>query len=130
METTINKMGKIKLLTYGSASLHSRRSKDHIFWKHNCFQYSEKQDCIFFEIRGRVFCSFVEEEIPKIEEIGVRQKIKNKFFDVIRIDVEEMIFSVEPTTYENTETGLELARTDFRNRKLTSKFLSMSEILN
>ena len=116
METT-----KIKLLTYGSASLHSLRSKDPLFWK---------QDCIFFEIRGRVFCSFVEEEIPKIEEIGVRQKNKNKFFDVIRIDVEEMIFSVEPTTYENTEKGLELARTDFRNRKLTSKFLSMSEILN
>ena len=125
METT-----KIKLLTFGSASLHSRRSKDHIFWKQDCFKYSEKQDCIFFEICGRVFCSFVEDEIPKIEEIGVRQKIKNKFFDVIRIDVEEMIFSVEPTTYENTETGLELARTDFRNRKLTSKFLSMSEILN
>ena len=120
---------KIKLLTYGSASLHSRRSKDPIFWKHNCFQYSEKQDCIFFEIYGRVFCSFVEEEIPKIEEVGVRQKTKNKFFDVIRIDVEEMIFSVEPTTYENTEKGLELARNDFRNRKLTSKFLSNSEIL-
>ena len=130
METTINKMGKIKLLTYGSASLHSLRSKDPLFWKQDCFQYLEKQDCIFFEIRGRVFCSFVEEEIPKIEEIGVRQKIKNKFFDVIRIDVEEMIFSVEPTTYENTEKGIELARTDFRNRKLTSKFLSMSEILN
>ena len=123
METT-----KIKLLTYGSASLHSLRSKDPLFWK-QCFQYSEKQDCIFFEIYGRVFCSFVEEEIPKIEEVGVRQKTKNKFFDVIRIDVEEMIFSVEPKTYENTEKGLELARNDFRNRKLTSKFLSNSEIL-
>lgn len=125
METT-----KIKLLTYGSASLHLLRKKDPLFWKHNCFEYSEKQDCIFFEIYGRVFCSFVEEEIPKIEEVGVRQKTKNKFFDVIRIDVEEMIFSVEPMTYENTETGLELARSDFRKRKLTSKFLSMSEILN
>ena len=101
-------MGKIKLLTYGSASLHSRRSKNPLFWRKDCFQYSEKQDCVFFEICGRVFCSFVEEEIPKIEEIGVRQKIKNKFFDVIRIDIEEMIFSVEPTTYENTETGLNL----------------------
>ena len=130
METTINKMGKIKLLTYGSASLHLLRKKDPLFWKHNCFEYSEKQDCIFFEIYGRVFCSFVEEEIPKIEEVGVRQKTKNKFFDVIRIDVEEMIFSVEPKAYENTEKGLELARTDFRNRKLKSKFLLMSEILN
>ena len=122
-------MEKIKLLTYGSASLHLLRKKDPLFWKHNCFEYSKKQDCVFFEIRGRIFCSFVEDEIPKIEEIGVRQKIKNKFFDVIRIDVEEMIFSVEPTKYENTEKGLELARNDFRNRKLTSKFLSKSEIL-
>ena len=123
-------MGKIKLLTYGSASLHLLRKQDPLFWKHNCFEYSEKQDCIFFEIYGRVFCSFVEKEIPKIEEVGVFQKNKKKFFKVIRIDVEEMIFTVEPTTYENTEKGLELARTDFRNRKLTSKFLSMSEILN
>ena len=127
--TQVSEGGKIKLLTYGSASLHSRRSKKPLFWK-QCFQYSEKQDCIFFEIRGRVFCSFVEEEIPKIEEIGVCQKKKNKFFDVIRIDVEEMIFSVEPKAYENTEKGLEIARTDFRNRKLKSKFLSMSKILD
>ena len=79
METTINKMGKIKLLTYGSASLHARRSKDPLFWKQDCFQYSEKQDCIFFEIRGRVFYSFVEDEIPKIEEIGVVKKSKTNF---------------------------------------------------
>lgn len=70
---------QVKLLTYGSASLHSRRSKNPLFWRKDCFQYSEKQDCVFFEICGRVFCSFVEEEIPKIEEIGVRRKTKKKY---------------------------------------------------
>ena len=62
-----------------------------------------------------------------MQEYFIYRRLKNK---PEFIEVEEMIFSVEPTTYENTETGLELARTDFRNRKLTSKFLSMSEILN
>ena len=61
-----------------------------------------------------------------MQEYFIYRRLKNK---PEFIEVEEMIFSVEPKTYENTEKGLELARNDFRNRKLTSKFLSNSEIL-
>lgn len=122
-------MEKIKLLTYGSASMHKNRKRNFIFWKIDCFEYSEKQDCLFFEIKGEVFCTFIEDGIPKIEQVGLEDKVKNKKFDVVKIDIEEMKLTIEPINYDNTSEGLSMAKDDFINKKLKSKFLSMSRIL-
>lgn len=120
---------KIKLLTYGMASLHSSRSRNMASWRESCFEYSEKPDCVFYEIRERVFCSFVEDEIPMIHEVGKENNDDGSVFNVIRIDIWEFTFSVDPLKYENTPEGTEQAKDDFRNHKLTGRFLTMNENL-
>ena len=66
--TQVSEGGKIKLLTYGSASLHLQRSKDPIFWKQDCFQYSENK--IVFSLKFVVvfFVLLLKKKFQKLKK--------------------------------------------------------------
>lgn len=121
---------RIKLLTYGMASLHESRknAKFPSDWKNQCWTYSEKPEAVFWEIRGRVFCSYIEDGIPRIDEICAKKKRFGSCYKVVHLDIEEMVFSVDSSNeYPDTAEGLEKAEKDFRNSRLTGRFLTKSE---
>ena len=69
------------------------------------------------------------EQDGKIFEFEIDNSTNFKDFN-LTISKDGSILRTLQIQNSTEEKTLEIARTDFRNRKLTSKFLSMSEILN
>ena len=111
-------------MTFGMVTMSKERRGNAEYWKESCFEYSEKQDAVFYEIEGRSFCSFVEDEVPKIERIGKKSFPENGHFKVVQINVEDMCFRVLKITYNKTKIELQKAWFDAKEGKLTSLFLS------
>ena len=115
---------KIKLLTFGMVTMRKERLRDVDYWKESAFEYSEKQDAVFYEIEGIPFCSFVENGIPKIERIGKKSFPESGHFKVVQINIEDMRFRVLNMTYNKNRNELNKAWEDAKMGKLTSLFLS------
>lgn len=115
---------KIKPLTYGMVTMSSERGKDVAYWRESCWEYSEKKDSVFWEIRGRCFCSFVEDGIPRIERVGKKAFPDGDQLFVVFLDIEEMVFRKPLKNYDNNKHGFEKAKEDFKNGMLTGMFLT------
>lgn len=120
-------MEKIKLLTYGMASMHRNRKKNVSDWRKSCFRLSEKPEAVFLEIQGEVFCSFVEDRIPKIQRVGIERN-NSKVLGIIKINISEMIYEREKNEYY-LKTETERIQKDFDEGKLISRFLTDDDFL-
>lgn len=118
---------KVKLLTYGMASMHKNRIRNASLWSESCFRLSEKPEAVLWEIRGEVFCSFVEDRIPKIQRVG-KESNKSKVLGIIKINLEEMTFEREKEKYY-LKTQTEEIQKDFDQGKLLSRFLTDDDLL-
>lgn len=116
---------KIKPLTFGQATFHQSKRPIGSKWREKVFQFSEKQDSVFWDIKGHLFCSFIEDGVPYLEAIK-NDEILNKNFSVVKIGIESMTVKMTWIRYEDDEDGIERAKVDFEKGKLTSKFLTKS----
>ena len=116
---------KIKPLTFGQAIFHPTRLRK-ISWRVKVLNFSEKQDSIFWEINGNLFCSFSEDGLPFLEAVK-QDEILNDEFSIYQIEIESMNMKKMLKTYPATIGGLFEAKEDLKNRKLNSKFLSRSK---
>ena len=117
---------KITPLTFGQARFH-KTHRQLIKWTSKILEFSEKQDSVFWDIDGELFCSFVEDDIPFLELMNL-QKVEGEKFFVYRLGIESMTIIKMEKTYNDGIYSLKDARMHFRNRELTSKFLSKSII--
>lgn len=116
---------KIKPLTFGQARFHPTRTNT-TSWKVKVFNFSEKQDSIFWDIEGNLFCSFSEDGLPFLEAVK-QDEILNDEFSIYQIGIESMNMKKMLKTYPITTGGLFEAKEDKKNGKLNSKFLSRSK---
>lgn len=114
---------KMRLLTYGSASLHQLRSKNPFVWRESCWEYSEKQDCQFVEILGDVYCAFIDDGIPRIERVGIPAGNPVRLV-IVKLDLNELTFEIDYHTYKNDPAGLIKAKMDFKSGSLSGSYLA------
>lgn len=114
----------ITLQTYGMVTMSKERFNRHSYWKEACFDYSEKENAVFWQIKGRSFCSFTEDGIPKLERVGKKSFPEPDVLKVVFLDVETMTYLVTKKTFENSGRGRMQAKFEAQNGELTSMFIT------
>lgn len=115
---------KIKPLTYGMASLKYRNPNYGQSWSKSCFLLSEKKDAVFWDIEGVVFCSYSEDEIPRLERVAKKSLAEQPYFKTVFIDVEEMVCFQDGKNYSHGRKGIQEMQEDASKGALVSRFVT------